>query len=235
MKGAKTYEVTPIRNSRTLRYHRWIMDNINTVLKESGGKIGYMHITAMGSGGVAEFDKYWRAFRYKDGIIVDVRGNSGGWTEYFLVDKLERKMVAYNVLQNMIPFRYPGTASSAHYAALSNEYNGSDGEAFIEDFKARKLGTVIGVPSWGGLVGVINGQTTIDNGSVQQSNNAFYGKDGKWLVENHGADPDILLDNDPASVVAGKDPQLEKAIDFLMKKIKEEPFTWPPVPAYPKK
>ncbi len=234
-KGAKTYEVKPIRSSRTLRYHRWIMDNITTVLKASGGKIGYMHITAMGSGGVAEFDKYWRAFRYKDGIIIDVRGNSGGWTEYFLVDKLERKMVSYNVLQNMIPFRYPGTASSAHYVALSNEYNGSDGEAFIEDFKAGKLGTVIGTPSWGGLVGIINGQPTIDNGTVQQSNNAFYGKEGKWLVENHGADPDILLDNDPASAVAGKDLQLEKGIEFLLKKIKEEPFTWPPTPPYPKK
>jgi tricorn protease len=235
MEGAKTYDVTPIRYDGSLRYFRWLTDNINHVLKASDGKLGYMHINAMGSGGLAEFDKFWRAFRYKDGIIVDVRRNSGGWVEYFLIDKLERKMVAYNVLKNMTPFRYPGTASSAHYVALSNENNGSDGEAFIEHFKARKLGTVIGVPSWGGLVGIVNAQTTIDNGSVNQSNNAFYGQEGKWLVENHGADPDILLENDPASMVAGKDVQLDKAIEVLLKKIKDEPFTFPPRPAYPKK
>lgn len=235
VQGAKTYDVTPIRYDGSLRYFRWLTDNINYVLKASDGKLGYMHINAMGSGGLAEFDKFWRAFRYKDGIIIDVRRNSGGWVEYFLIDKLERKMVAYNVLKNMAPFRYPGTASSAHYVALSNENNGSDGEAFIEHFKARKLGTVIGVPSWGGLVGIVNAQTTIDNGSVNQSNNAFYGQEGKWLVENHGADPDILLENDPASMVAGRDVQLEKAIEVLLKKTKDEPFTFPPQPAYPKK
>ena len=233
--GAKTYEVSPVRSARQLRYYRWIADNINAVTKASGGKLGYMHITAMGSGGLGEFDKYWRAFRNKEGIIIDVRGNSGGWTEYFMIDKLERKLVAYNVLKNMIPFRYPGTASAAHYVALTNEYNGSDGEAFIEHFKARKLGTVVGVPSWGGLVGILNGQATIDNGNVQQSNNAFYGREGQWLVENHGADPDIVLDNDPASVAAGKDAQLEKGIELLLQKIKEQPFTWPPTPPYPKK
>jgi tricorn protease len=142
-------------------------------------------------------------------------------------------MTAYNVLQGMVPFRYPGSTSTGQIVAISNEYNGSDGEAFIEDFKANKLGTVVGVPSWGGLVGIINAQTTIDNGSVNQSNNAFYGKEGKWLVENHGADPDILIDNDPASVMAGKDKQLDKAIEVALQKIKEHPFTFPPVPKYP--
>jgi tricorn protease len=189
----------------------------------------------MGSGGIGEFDKFWRAFRYKEGLIIDVRRNSGGWTEYFLIDKLERKMTAYNVLQGMVPFRYPGSTSTGQFVAISNEYNGSDGEAFIEDFKANKLGTVVGVPSWGGLVGIINAQQTIDNGSVNQSNNAFYGKEGKWLVENHGAEPDIYVDNDPASVMAGKDNQLDKAIEVALKNIKEHPFTFPPVPKYPVK
>ena len=231
--GARTYEIKPIKNSSQLRYFRWLTDNINYTLKKSDGKLGYMHINAMGSGGIGEFDKFWRAFRYKEGIIIDVRRNSGGWTEYFLVDKLERKITSYNVLQGMEPFRYPGSTSTGQFVAISNEYNGSDGEAFIEDFKANKLGTVVGVPSWGGLVGIINAQTTIDNGSVNQSNNAFYGEEGKWLVENHGADPDIYIDNDPASVVAGKDNQLDKAIEVALQKIKEHPFTFPPVPKYP--
>jgi tricorn protease len=233
--GARTYLVEPITSEYELRYNRWIADNIRKVAEASGGEMGYMHITAMSSDNTAQFDKFWRAFSNKKGLVIDVRGNGGGWTEYFLIDKLERKMTAYDCLRNMALFQYPPGASTAHFAVLTNEYNGSDGEAFIEHFKARKLGTVIGVPSWGGLVGILNGQRTIDNGMVQQSNNAFYGAGGTWLVENHGADPDIVVENDPASVTAGHDRQLETAIDVLKKKIKEEPFVFPSKPPYPKK
>ncbi len=233
--SAKTYEVEPIGYDQPLRYFRWVQDNIRKITEATNGRVGYMHINAMGSGGIGEFDKYWRAFRYKDGIIIDVRRNSGGWTEYFLVDKLERQVTAMNTLRGMVPFRYPGSVGVGNYVIISNENNGSDGEAFVEDFKARALGTVVGVPSWGGLVGILNRQWTIDNGTVEQSNNAFYDKDGRWLVENHGADPDILVDNDPGSVMAGRDLQLEKAIDVMMEKIKANPFNFPPVPAYPKR
>jgi tricorn protease len=135
----------------------------------------------------------------------------------------------------MEPFSYPPGASTAHLAVLTNEYNGSDGEAFIEHWKAAKLGPVIGVPSWGGLVGIVNAQPTVDGGSVNQSNNAFWGSEGKWLVENHGADPDILLENDPASASRGVDLQLEKAVEVLNKAIVEKPFTFPARPAYPVK
>jgi len=235
LEGAKTYEVEPIFYDGQLRYHRWLADNIRKVEKATNGRVGYMHINAMGSGGIGEFDKFWRAFRYKDAVIIDVRRNSGGWTEYFLIDKLERQMTAFNVLRNMVPFRYPGSAGNGNYVVISNENNGSDGEAFVEHFKARKLGIVVGVPSWGGLVGILNRQLTIDNGSVEQSNNAFWGSEGTWLVENHGADPDILTDNDPGSAVAGRDLQLDKAIEVALDQINKNPFNFPPRPPYPKK
>jgi tricorn protease len=235
LEGARTYEVEPLRNDTQLRYFRWIQGNLETIEKASGGRFGYMHINAMGAGGIGEFDKYWRAFRYKDGVIIDVRRNGGGWTEYFLIDKLERVMTSQNVLRGMVPFRYPGPAGNGNYVVLSNENNGSDGEAFVDHFKARRLGTVVGTVSWGGLVGILNQQLTIDNGTVEQSNNAFYGRDGKWIVENHGADPDILVDNDPGSVVAGRDLQLEKAIEVMLEKVKKNPPTFPATPAYPKK
>ena len=235
MKGAKSYRVEPIRRDRRLRYFHWLTGNINKVLKATNGRVGYMHINAMGAGGIGEFDKFWRAFRYKDGIIIDVRRNSGGWTEYFMIDKLERQMVAYNNLNGMVPFRYPGSVSNGKLVVVSNEDNGSDGEAFVQHFKARKLGTVVGVPSWGGLVGIINGQRTIDNGIVHQPNNGFYGKEGTWWVENHGADPDVVIDNDPASVMAGKDLQLEKAIEIILKQIADDPYSFPKKPAYPKR
>ena len=233
--GAKTATVDPISSEHELRYHRWVSDNIKKVLEASDGDIGYAHLTAMSSGNVAQFDKFWRAFKYKKGLILDVRGNGGGWTEYFIIDKLERKQTAYNVMQGMTPYRYPNSSSQAHYALISNEANGSDGEAFVEDFRANKLGTVIGVPSWGGLVGIMNKQRTLDNGTVDQSNNAFWGRKGQWLIENHGADPDILLPNDPASMMQGHDLQLEKAIEVLKKQIQDKPWSFPQQPAYPKK
>ena len=233
-RAPRTFRVKPAKADREARYARWVSDNVDRVLKLSNGEVGYMHITAMGGEGVMQFDKFWRAFRYKKGLVIDVRGNGGGWTEYFMIDKLERQQVAFNVLKGMQPYRYPNPASRAHLVLLSNEDNGSDGEAFVEHFKARKLGTVVGVPSWGGLVGIVNGQRTIDNGRVEQSNNAFYGKDGKWLVENHGADPDVLQDNDPASVLAGQDLQLEKAVEVALRRIKDQPWQFPPVPAYPR-
>jgi len=233
--GAKTYEIEPLRSDQQLRYFAWLTGNIKKVLAATNGRVGYMHINGMGSGGIGEFDKFWRAFRFKDGIIIDVRRNSGGWTEYFLIDKLEREMNSFNVLKNMVPMRYPGGAGNGNYVVVSNEANGSDGEAFVDHFKSRKLGKVVGVPSWGGLVGILNRQLTIDNGSVEQSNNAFWGSDGKWIVENHGADPDILIDNDPASVMAGKDAQLDKAIETVLDMIAKNPFRFPERPPYPKK
>lgn len=236
LQNARTYEIEPLANDRALRYNRWLTENIRKVLKATNNRVGYMHINDMSSNGIGEFDKFWRAFRNLEGLIVDVRRNSGGWTEYFLIDKLERRQVGFNVLRNMKPFRYPGGAGPQNYVAVSNEDNGSDGEAFIQHFQDRGLGPVVGVPSWGGLVGIVNGQLTIDNGSVNQPNNAFYGKSGQWWVENHGAIPDIIVDNDPGSVMAGHDLQLEKAIATILVEIeKNKNSQFPPQPAYPDK
>jgi len=236
MEGARTVEVEPVPNDGSLRYERWVADNIAAVDKASNGQLGYMHLTAMGDQNIGQFDKYWRAFRYKKGIVIDVRGNGGGWTEFFMIDKLERKQVGFNVLRGMGPFRYPGSASDGRYVFLTNEQNGSDGEAFLEHVKARKLGPIVGVPSWGGLVGIINTQLTLDGGRVEQSNNGFYGREGKWWVENHGADPDLTVENDPASIMQGHDRQLEVGIETLLKQLKENPTpAFPGVPAYPKR
>ena len=236
LEGARTVEVEPAGNEWTLRYEAWVADRIKRVEERSNGRLGYMHITAMSDRNLGEFDKYWRAFRYREGLVIDVRGNGGGWTEYFMIDKLERQQVGFNVLRGMTPFRYPGTAADGRYTFICNELDGSDGEAFLEHVKARKLGTIVGVPTWGGLVGIINTQLTVDGGRVEQSNNAFYGREGKWWVENHGVDPDLVVENDPESALAGQDKQLDTAIEVLLKQLKERPTqAFPAIPAYPKK
>jgi tricorn protease len=236
LEGARTIEVEPVQNDSNLRYEHWIARNIAAVDKASNGQLGYMHLTAMADQNIGQFDKYWRAFRYKKGLVIDVRGNGGGWTEYFMIDKLERKQVGFNVMRGVAPFRYPNTASDGRYVFLTNEQNGSDGEAFLAHVKARNLGTIVGVPSWGGLVGIINTQFTLDGGQVEQSNNGFYGGEGKWWVENHGADPDLTVENDPASLLQGRDRQLEVGIETLLKQLKENPTpALPPIPAYPKR
>jgi tricorn protease len=234
--GARVIEVEPAQGDWDLRYQAWVAGNIEAVEKASGGQLGYMHITQMDADGVGQFDKYWRAFRYRKGIVVDVRGNHGGWTQYFMIDKLDRKTVGQDILRGMGPFRVPVNASDGRFLFLSDEENGSDGEAFLSHVKARNLGTIVGVPSWGGLVGIINTQLTLDGGRVEQSNDAFYGHEGKWWVENHGVDPDLLVENDPAGLMEGRDHQLEVGIATLLKQLKENPTpAFPPIPAYPKR
>lgn len=236
MEGARTVEVEPSASDWNLRYEAWIADRIKLVEERSKGRLGYMHMTAMGDQNIGQFDKYWRAYRYREGLVIDVRGNGGGWTEFFMIDKLERQQVGFNVLRGMTPFRYPGTASDGRYTFVCNELDGSDGEAFLQHVKARKLGTIVGVPTWGGLVGIINTQFTLDGGQVEQSNNAFYGREGKWWVENHGVDPDVVIENDPAALMEGRDPQLEKAVDLLLQDLKDKPTpAFPAIPAYPKR
>ncbi len=236
MDGARVIEVEPVQGDWDLRYHAWVAGNIEAVEKASHGQLGYMHITQMDAAGVGQFDKYWRAFRYRKGIVVDVRGNHGGWTQYFMIDKLERKTVGYDILRGMGPFRVPVNASDGRFLFLSDEENGSDGEAFLSHVKGLGLGTIVGVPSWGGLVGIINTQLTLDGGRVEQSNNAFYGREGKWWVENHGVDPDLTVENDPASLQEGRDHQLEVGIATVLKQLKENPTpAFPGIPAYPKR
>jgi len=236
LEGARTVEVEPVASEAQLRYERWVADNIATVERLSGGQLGYLHLSAMMGPNIGQFDKFWRAFRYRKGIVVDVRGNHGGWTEYFMTAKLQNKQVGFNVLRGMTPFRVPNTASDGRYVFLSNEQNGSDGEAFLSHVRASGLGPIVGVPSWGGLVGIVNTQHTVDGGRVEQSNNAFFGSEGQWWIENHGAEPQFRVENDPASFLGGHDRQLETGVATLLRMLKEQPTpAFPPVPAYPVK
>lgn len=234
-KGARTYTIKPLLSDKTLRYDYWVDTNMRKVLKATGGRVGYMHLRNMMEAGLEDFEKYFRAFRYKEGLIIDARYNGGGYDEYMMIDKLERVLVAFSKVRNFKPMRYPGSVHTGPKVLIVNEYCGSDGEVFTQHFKTRKLGVVVGVRTWGGLIGIINPIKTIDNGVIYQSNVGFYGMDRKWWVENHGAEPDIEVENDPLSQLQGRDPQLEKAIEVALEQLKKNPVKLPSPPKFPKK
>jgi len=235
-KSAKKYTVKPVLFDKTLRYDDWVDGNAAKVLKETKGKVGYIHIRDMMQRGIADFEKYFRAFRYKKGLIIDARYNAGGYDEYMIIDKLERKLVSFSRVRKFVPMLYPGSIHNGPNILLINENCGSDGEAFTNHFKARKLGTVIGVPTWGGLVGIINPVMTVDNGVIFQSNVGFYdAKTRKWVVENHGENPDIYVEQNPVDILEGRDTQLERGIKEALKELKEHPVKLTPPPGYPKK
>ncbi len=234
-KGAKTYRIKPLLSDKTVRYDYWVDSNMRKVLEATGGRVGYMHLRNMMEAGLQDFEKYFRAFRYKEGLIIDARYNGGGYDEYMMIDKLERVLVAFSRVRNFFPMRYPGSTHTGVRVLVINEYCGSDGELFTQHFKTRKLGIVVGVRTWGGLVGIINPIKTIDNGIIYQSNVGFYGLDRRWWVENHGAEPDVVVENDPASQLEGRDPQLERAIKIALEQLKKKPVKLPAPPPYPKK
>jgi tricorn protease len=232
-KDARTYRVKTLYSDAAIRYHEWVEKNYRQVRDATGGRVGYMHLSDMDELGIQQFEQAFRAERYRDGLIIDVRDNGGGFVSWFIIDKLERRLMYYSVTRDFAPMPYPGGVHLGPIVVICNEGTGSDGEVFTQHFKDLGLGTVVGTRTWGGLIGITNIIPLTDGGMVTQSNVGFANLKRQWVVENVGAVPDVVVDNDPSSVVAGKDPQLEKAIEVIMQKLKESPqpkFTPPPFP-----
>ena len=232
--GAREVTFRPVSSETSLVYLDWITRNRERVDKMSGGKIGYLHLPDMGEDGLREFVKWFYPQVRKEGLILDVRGNGGGFISPMLIDRLRR-----SVLENDFgrlsddPFPYPPEGLYNHMACLFNESSGSDGDMFPAMFRQAGLGPVIGKRSWGGVVGINSHGPLIDGGQVFVPENGSASLQGEWIIEGHGVDPDIEVDNDPQSVLAGRDPQLERAVDEVMKKIKAEPKVYPKKPAAP--
>jgi len=235
MEKGKTYRIKTLYSDRRLRYYEWIEENYEKVREATGGRVGYIHLTDMDAEGLEQFEQGFRAERYRDGLIIDVRENGGGFVSWFIIDKLERKLKYLTVTREFKPMRYPHGVHAGPIVVLCNEGTGSDGEVFTQHFKDLHLGTVIGTPTWGGLIGIINMIPLTDGGMVTQSNVGFANLKGEWIVENRGAQPDIYIENNPEEVLKGRDEQLEKAIEVIMQQLKESP---PPAlvpPPFPKK
>jgi tricorn protease len=231
---ARTYTVKPIANEASLRYVAWVRGNYDKVQAATGGKVGYIHVPNTAIQGMQEFTKGYYPQVYKDGMIVDERFNGGGFIPDFFVQRLQEKTWTYWSTRDGADTRTPQNSVDGPKCILANEYAGSGGDAFPYYFKLKGVGPIIGKRTWGGLVGISHSLPLVDGGAVTMPDFGMFSTDGKWVVENHGVDPDIEVENTPESMVSGHDPQLEKAIEWTLEQLKQNPVKRPERPAYKK-
>lgn len=218
---ARKILVKTIPSESNLIYHDWVEMNRRYVERKSNGKIGYIHLRDMVGFGLSQFLRWITAYRYKEGLIIDVRFNGGGGIDPYLIDILERRPYQTVRGRDELAVERPMGGFYGHVAVLINQYSYSDAEVFPAAFKARKLGTLIGVPTLGFVIAV-TGHPMIDGGIVRRTSWGLWELSGEML-EGRGAIPDVYVDNPPEAVLAGKDLQLDKAIEILLKQIKESP------------
>ncbi len=233
--GSRTVTFRPITDETKLLYLDWVNANRRKVTEMTGGRIGYLHLPDMGADGIREFVKWYYPQIRKEGLIVDVRANGGGNISRMVIERLTRRVLAAQFARTVeTPFVYPD-AFAGPMVALLNENSASDGDIFPAMFREAKLGPLIGKRSWGGTVGISDHGQLIDGGHVNVPEFGFANTRGEWIIEGHGVDPDIEVDNDPRSVIQGKDPQLDRAVAEVMARLKSNPPTLPTRPPDPVK
>jgi tricorn protease len=234
---AKSVIATPISMSseEDLRYHEWEFTRTKLVDKASDNQIGYMHLRAMGTENFTEFAKGFYPNYQRQGLIIDARHNRGGNIDSWILSRLLRKAWFYwspDVGSTYWNMQY---AFRGHIVVLCNERTASDGEAFAEGIRRLKLGTVIGTRTWGGEIWLSSSNFLVDGGIATAAEIGVFGPEGEWLIEGHGVEPDMVVDNPPHATFKGEDAQLNAAIEHLKQKIKEQPIVVPPTPKRPDK
>ncbi len=229
--------VTPIAPGRAkdLRYEEWEYTRRLMTDSLSAGDIGYIHLRGMGAGDMAQWQRDFYPVFNRRGLIVDARHNNGGNIDSWILEKLLRRAWMYWQPRIGAPYWNMQQAFRGHLVVLVDEWTMSDGEAFAEGFRRLGLGQVIGTRTWGGEIWLTSSNRLVDNGIVSAAEFGVYGPEGRWLIEGHGVDPDIVVDNLPHATFLGGDAQLRAALAHLQALIREEPRDVPPAPAYPRR
>ena len=210
-------------SERELRYREWVSNNRRYVHEKTDGKVGYVHIPDMGRSGYAEFHRGYLAEVSYPGLLIDVRYNTGGHVSQLLLEKLSRRRIGYDVPRWGTPHPYPDASVLGPMIAVTNENAGSDGDIFSHCFKLMELGLLVGKRTWGGVIGISPHQSFVDGGGTTQPEYSFWFVDVGWRVENYGTDPDIEVDYRPQDYSAEGDPQLDRAIEELLRQMEENP------------
>jgi tricorn protease len=236
--GARNVVVKPMASEFKLRELEMINTNRRKVEEATGGRVGYIYIPDMSASGLNEFVKQYFPQIRKEGMIIDVRYNGGGFVDQLIFERLRRILVGMDSARNWESGTIPDNVFHGHMVCITNEYAASDGDIFTFYFKKYKLGPVVGMRTWGGVRGIRGMIPLVDGGYITRPEFAVYGLDSQWVIENRGVEPDIVVDNPPDLVMKGRDPQLEKAIELVLKAIQEQPKKLPPrpadLPAYPR-
>jgi len=227
--------VTPIGNEGALRYADWEYTRRLATEKKSDGKIGYVHLRAMGGGDINQFYREFTPIFNREGVVLDMRQNRGGNIDSWVLEMLMRKPWMYWKDRVGEPYWNMQGAFRGHMVMLVDHETASDGEAVADGFRRLGLGPLIGVRTWGGEIWLSGVNTLSDGGVARAPMSGVYGPEGKWLIEQEGVIPDILVDNLPHATFNGTDAQLDAAIAYLQKKIAEDPRPVPKAPAYPKR
>jgi tricorn protease len=232
-KDARDVTVVPLDNEFDLRNRAWEEDNRRKVDQLSGGKLAYVHVPDTAVGGFVNFNRFYFAQGDKQGAVIDERYNHGGAIADYIIDLLGRPLRNCATTREGDKWCSPLAQIYGPKTMIINEMSGSGGDALPWMFRQDKIGPLVGTRTWGGLVGIGNYPSLLDGGFVMAPRAAIYGLHGEWEVENHGVAPDIEVENDPASVAAGHDLQLEKAVQVTLDNLKKNPVVIPDHPAYP--
>ena len=224
-----------VEREASLRYDEWELTRRERVETLGKGQIGYVHLRAMGSADIAQWARDYFPVFQRQGLVIDVRNNRGGNIDSWILEKLLRKAWFYWQPRVGEPYWNMQYAFRGHLVVLCNERTASDGEAFAEGFKRLGLGKVIGTRTWGGEIWLSAQRWLIDSGMATAAEFGVYGPEGAWLIEGHGVDPDLVVDNLPHATFLGKDAQLDAAIKHLQELIAQDPRPVPPAPKYPDK
>jgi tricorn protease len=233
--GSRNVSVVPVANEGALRNRDWVEGNLRKVEQATGGRVAYVYVPNTTTLGHEYFKRYFYPQAYKEAIIVDERFNGGGQVADYYIDQLRKPFVSYWAMRYGADLKTPSASIQGPKVMLIDETAGSGGDLLPWMFRKFKLGTLIGKRTWGGLVGTLGFPVLMDGGFVTAPNLAIWTPEGGWVVENEGVPPDIEVEQTAADVIAGKDPQLEKAIQVVMEELKKSPPAEPRRPPYPDK
>jgi tricorn protease len=221
--------VVPLLDDMTLRYHDWVAGRRAHVHEASDGRVGYLHVPDMVANGWAQLHRDLRVEVRREALVVDVRENRGGHLSQLVVEKLGRKIIGWQVSRDgQRPESYPGDAPRGPVVAVANEFSGSDGDIVNAAIRALGIGPVVGVRTWGGVIGIDMRYHLVDGTLVTQPKYATWLRGPGWGVENHGVDPDVEVLMTPQDYATGRDPQLDTAIRLALEALDREPAATPP-------
>ncbi len=226
-KSTRMVAVRALRSEQELRYRDWVEHNRAEVHERTKGTVGYVHVPDMGPHGFAEFHRAWPVEALRGGLVVDVRANGGGHVSQLILEKLQRRAIAFGLSRWGAPETYPSDAVLGPMVAITNELAGSDGDIFSHSFKLLGLGPLVGTRTWGGVIGIHPRHPLADGSLTTQPEYAFWFRDAGYSVENYGTEPDHEVHIAPQDHAAGRDPQLDTALDLIAKLSKRLPGTLP--------